>query len=364
MNDQPRSSPSAPSQDTQQTQLASRPMVARVSPGPRLFHPPAAETACGPIAEAARAFPVAGAIVGLIGSGIYLLAMELGLSGLLAALLAVAATVIVGGALHEDGLADFADMLGVRGDRERKLGVMRDSRIGSYGVLALGFSTAIKVGALVGAGRSARWWPAPSSPPMPAAGRRCPSSCARCRWRAPTAWRSRPASRRRRDLSGPRRRAPHFRLRLRTRRRLGQPGGRDRRRVPRLRSRAPPDRRLYRRRARRGAGGRAARHPRQHRVARMTHTVTRWWLVRHAPVIGVNGRVYGQDDIDSDCGDETAVQAPRRHCCRTMRSGWSRISSARTRPHPPSSRRAWRRWCRRRSSPASWRSSISATGRA
>ena len=36
----------------------------------------------------------------------------------------------------------------------------------------------------------------------------------------------------------------------------------------------------------------------------MTHTVTRWWMVRHAPVIGVNGRVYGQDDIDSDCGDE------------------------------------------------------------
>lgn len=36
----------------------------------------------------------------------------------------------------------------------------------------------------------------------------------------------------------------------------------------------------------------------------MTHTVTRWWMVRHAPVIGVNGRVYGQDDIDSDTGDE------------------------------------------------------------
>jgi adenosylcobinamide-GDP ribazoletransferase len=106
----------------------------------------------GPIAEAARAFPVAGAVVGLIGSLIYLLAMQLGLSGLLAALLAVAATVIAGGALHEDGLADFADMLGVRGDRERKLAVMRDSRIGSYGVLALGFSTAIKVSALVSLG--------------------------------------------------------------------------------------------------------------------------------------------------------------------------------------------------------------------
>lgn len=106
----------------------------------------------GHVAEAARAFPIAGAIVGLIGSAIYLLAMELGLSGLLAALLAVAATVIAGGALHEDGLADFADMLGVRGDRERKLSVMRDSRIGSYGVLALGFSTAIKVGAIVDLG--------------------------------------------------------------------------------------------------------------------------------------------------------------------------------------------------------------------
>lgn len=107
----------------------------------------------GPVAEAARAFPVAGAVIGLIGSLVYLLAVQVGLSGLLAALLAVAATVIAGGALHEDGLADFADMLGVRGERLRKLAVMRDSRIGSYGVLALGFSTAIKVSALVGLDR-------------------------------------------------------------------------------------------------------------------------------------------------------------------------------------------------------------------
>lgn len=106
----------------------------------------------GNLALAARAFPIAGLAVGLVGALIYFLAMELGLSGLLAALLAVAATVVVGGALHEDGLADFADMLGVRGDRARKLSVMRDSRIGSYGVLALGFSVAIKVGAIVGLG--------------------------------------------------------------------------------------------------------------------------------------------------------------------------------------------------------------------
>ena len=114
--------------------------------------PVKAPTEGGDLAQAARAFPIAGLAVGLVGALIYFLGMELHLSGLLAALLAVAATVIVGGALHEDGLADFADMLGVRGDRARKLSVMRDSRIGSYGVLALGFSVAIKVGALVGLG--------------------------------------------------------------------------------------------------------------------------------------------------------------------------------------------------------------------
>lgn len=36
----------------------------------------------------------------------------------------------------------------------------------------------------------------------------------------------------------------------------------------------------------------------------MTHRITRWWWVRHAPVIGVNGRIYGQDDLESDCSDE------------------------------------------------------------
>jgi adenosylcobinamide-GDP ribazoletransferase len=159
MNDQPRPSPnSSAASDQSETKPGWHPgqwwREFRLAIGffTRLpLKPPS-----GQIAEAARAFPIAGAIIGLIGSGIYLLAMEVGLSGLLAALLAVAATVIVGGALHEDGLADFADMLGVRGDRERKLAVMRDSRIGSYGVLALGFSTAIKVSALVALG-DPRW---------------------------------------------------------------------------------------------------------------------------------------------------------------------------------------------------------------
>lgn len=35
----------------------------------------------------------------------------------------------------------------------------------------------------------------------------------------------------------------------------------------------------------------------------MTNVVTRWWMIRHAPVLGVAGRIYGQDDLDCDCSD-------------------------------------------------------------
>lgn len=114
--------------------------------------PPAESQTPGALAAAARAFPLAGLVVGLIGAFIYLGAVKIGLSGLLAALLAVAATGAVTGALHEDGLADVADGLGVRGDRDRKLSVMKESHIGSFGTLALIFATAIKVAALAALG--------------------------------------------------------------------------------------------------------------------------------------------------------------------------------------------------------------------
>ena len=89
-----------------------------------------------PLARAAWAFPVVGALVGAIGGGIYLCAEFVGLAGSTAALLAVGATVLATGALHEDGLADTADGLVARGDPARRLAVMRDSRIGTYGALA------------------------------------------------------------------------------------------------------------------------------------------------------------------------------------------------------------------------------------
>jgi adenosylcobinamide-GDP ribazoletransferase len=66
----------------------------------------------------------------------------------LAAALAVAALAAITGALHEDGLADVADGFGGGRTREAKLAIMRDSRVGSYGVVALALSLMLRVGAL------------------------------------------------------------------------------------------------------------------------------------------------------------------------------------------------------------------------
>jgi adenosylcobinamide-GDP ribazoletransferase len=100
------------------------------------------------IANAAWAFPVVGLIVGLIGALVYLLAHRLGLPAWSAATLSVVATLLVTGALHEDGLADTADGFGGGDSREKKLDIMRDSRTGAYGVCALVLSLLLRVGAL------------------------------------------------------------------------------------------------------------------------------------------------------------------------------------------------------------------------
>lgn len=91
----------------------------------------------GAVARAAWIFPVVGLLVGAAGGGVFMLASYLGLGMASAALLAMGTQVLLTGALHEDGLADTADGFGGGRSRERKLEIMRDSRIGTYGVVAL-----------------------------------------------------------------------------------------------------------------------------------------------------------------------------------------------------------------------------------
>jgi adenosylcobinamide-GDP ribazoletransferase len=96
--------------------------------------------AARPLAAAVRCFPLVGMVVGGAGGLVYVIALKLGLPPLGAALIAIVATGVLTGALHEDGLADSADGLAGGQDRDRRLAIMSDSRIGSYGVLALIFS--------------------------------------------------------------------------------------------------------------------------------------------------------------------------------------------------------------------------------
>ncbi|MDQ2799787.1 MAG: adenosylcobinamide-GDP ribazoletransferase [Armatimonadota bacterium] len=92
-------------------------------------------------------FPVVGLLVGGIGALVWLTATKLSLPPLAAAVLAVTATAMTTGAFHEDGLADTSDALGPH-SREKALEVMRDSRIGTFGAVALWAVLTLKVTAL------------------------------------------------------------------------------------------------------------------------------------------------------------------------------------------------------------------------
>jgi len=89
------------------------------------------------LARASWALPVAGLVVGGIGAAVYGAMLWIGLPSGPAAALALAATIAITGCLHEDGLADTADGFGGGRNREQKLVIMRDSRLGTYGACAL-----------------------------------------------------------------------------------------------------------------------------------------------------------------------------------------------------------------------------------
>lgn len=99
------------------------------------------------ISRSARYFPLVGMLVGAICAAVFWGASQLW-QGQLPAWLAIAIGVLVTGAFHEDGLADTADGLGGGSDPARRLTIMKDSRIGTYGGLALLLTLAVKAAAL------------------------------------------------------------------------------------------------------------------------------------------------------------------------------------------------------------------------
>ncbi|MDF1718336.1 MAG: adenosylcobinamide-GDP ribazoletransferase [Antarcticimicrobium sp.] len=120
-----------------------------------LPHLPAA--ALADQARSAWAWPLAGLAVAAPACLLGALAIGAGLPATISAGLVLVTQAMLSGAMHEDGLADSADGLWGGMTRERRLEIMRDSRIGSYGVLALILSAGLRWAALTGLIAAGAW---------------------------------------------------------------------------------------------------------------------------------------------------------------------------------------------------------------
>lgn len=103
----------------------------------------------GGLARACRWFPAVGALIGALSAAVLYLGEAVGLPDLATAMIAIGFSILLTGALHEDGLADVADGFGGGVGRDAKLTIMRDSRIGAYGVIALILSIGLRWASLV-----------------------------------------------------------------------------------------------------------------------------------------------------------------------------------------------------------------------
>jgi adenosylcobinamide-GDP ribazoletransferase len=99
--------------------------------------------------------PLVGAVVGGACAGVFVAGAWLGLAPLLTAGCVLVTSIALTGALHEDGLADSSDALGATRDRQRALEIMKDSRIGTYGALALLLSLLLRAAAIAALSRGA-----------------------------------------------------------------------------------------------------------------------------------------------------------------------------------------------------------------
>ncbi|EJW09977.1 Cobalamin synthase [Rhodovulum sp. PH10] len=100
------------------------------------------------LARALRVFPLVGALIGAIVGLVYLALHGLGVPAPVGAALALGASALVTGALHEDGLADVGDGFGGGHTKAKKLDIMRDSRLGTYGSVTLVVTFATKLFAI------------------------------------------------------------------------------------------------------------------------------------------------------------------------------------------------------------------------
>ena len=115
---------------------------------------PGRPTTAAQISRAVGWFPLVGALVGLATAGVHVLGLRLWPAPL-AAVVAVAFGLMLTGGFHEDGATDAADGLGGGWSPERVLEIMKDSRIGAYGTMALWALLTLRWAALVALDRRA-----------------------------------------------------------------------------------------------------------------------------------------------------------------------------------------------------------------
>ena len=110
----------------------------------RLPLPKLPDAAFEDAARAVWAYPLVGLVIGFAASLIAALCVQIGLSPALTVAMCLGFLIVVSGAMHEDGLADCADGFWGGYDKKRRLDIMKDSRIGTYGVLALVILTGVR----------------------------------------------------------------------------------------------------------------------------------------------------------------------------------------------------------------------------
>ena len=121
---------------------------------------PLPHSTIAPNPRSAWAWPVVGATIGALAAAMASLALALSMPAGVVAAIALATAAILTGGLHEDGLADTADGLFGGWSRERRLEIMKDSRIGSYGTLALLLITLMRWSALTSLVAAGQHWAA------------------------------------------------------------------------------------------------------------------------------------------------------------------------------------------------------------